>query len=796
MALDPPRDAATPGGMWLHALLGRDAALPLKGPPADELYTAWQQWARQGQVAGDDVFRITFRLEPPEHADAPWTLAYLLQATDDPSLLVPVRDIWRERGRFFTYLDRRFEHPHERLLTGLGFAARLFPPLDASLRQSAPDHADLTLEEAFTFLKEAAPLLEQSGFGMLVPAWWQGKGARVRARAKVKAPPNEKGVLSFDKMVSFSWELALGNQPLDLEEFERLVALKLPLVQVRGEWVVLDPEQMQEALNFFKQRSGKLSTLEALQMGLSGDSQSMPPGVEIDDLEAEGWLGEALRGLQQPHTLDLLPQPEALHATLRPYQERGYSWLAFLQRYGMGACLADDMGLGKTIQAIALLLYQRDTLQQHAPALLICPTSVVGNWLHEVQRFAPSLRALVHQGPARAQGDAFAEAAQQHDLVLTSYPLLQRDRDTLTAVQWSTVILDEAQNIKNASTKQAQAARALPSTHRVALTGTPVENRLTELWSMLTFLNPGYLGSEAAFRREFARPIERAADPDATARLRQLTAPFILRRLKTDKRIISDLPEKIEQKEYCGLTPEQVTLYEAVVQDALRQIEETDSESSSQIKRHGQVLAMLLKLKQVCNHPAQFLKDGSAMEGRSGKLARLLDLLNEIYEAGDRTLIFTQFAELGELLRGYLRERFYEDVLFLHGGTKARERDAMIRRFQAPGGPTVFLLSIKAGGTGLNLTAASHVIHFDRWWNPAVENQATDRAFRIGQQRTVQVHKFLCSGTLEEHIDEMIENKRALAENVLGNDESWLTHLSTSQLRDLVTLRREALADE
>jgi len=553
---------------------------------------------------------------------------------------------------------------------------------------------------------------------------------------------------------------------------------------------------MQEALNFFKKRAGKLSTLEALQMGLSGDSQSVPPGVEIDDLEAEGWLGEALRGLQQPHTLDLLPQPEALSATLRPYQERGYSWLAFLQRYGMGACLADDMGLGKTIQAIALLLYQRDTLQQHAPALLICPTSVVGNWLHEVQRFAPSLRALVHQGPERAQGDAFAAAAQQHELVLTSYPLLQRDRDTLTAVQWSTVILDEAQNIKNASTKQAQAARALPSTHRVALTGTPVENRLTELWSMLTFLNPGYLGSEAAFRREFARPIERAADPDATARLRQLTAPFILRRLKTDKRIISDLPEKIEQKEYCGLTPEQVTLYEAVVQDALRQIEETDSESSSQIKRHGQVLAMLLKLKQVCNHPAQFLKDGSAMEGRSGKLARLLDLLNEIYEAGDRTLIFTQFAELGELLRGYLRERFYEDVLFLHGGTKARERDALIRRFQAPGGPTVFLLSIKAGGTGLNLTAASHVIHFDRWWNPAVENQATDRAFRIGQQRTVQVHKFLCSGTLEEHIDEMIENKRALAENVLGNDESWLTHLSTSQLRDLVTLRREALANE
>jgi SNF2 family DNA or RNA helicase len=454
------------------------------------------------------------------------------------------------------------------------------------------------------------------------------------------------------------------------------------------------------------------------------------------------------------------------------------------------------MGLGKTIQALALLLHQREQDTRQAPALLVCPTSVVSNWQHEAQRFAPTLRVLVHQGPARKQGKSFARAAQKHDLVLTSYPLLQRDRDTLTAVSWGTVILDEAQNIKNASTKQAQAARALPSAHRIALTGTPVENRLTELWSMLSFLNPGYLGSEAAFRRTFARPIERTSDAQATARLKQLTMPFILRRLKTDTRIINDLPEKIEQKEYCTLTPEQVTLYEAVVQDALQQIDDTDRSESPQIKRHGQVLAMLTKLKQVCNHPAQFLKDGSALDGRSGKLTRLLDLLGTITDAGERVLIFTQFAAFGELLRGYLRERLYEDVLFLHGGTPARERDALIRRFQAPGGPAVFVLSIKAGGTGLNLTAASHVIHIDRWWNPAVENQATDRAFRIGQQRTVQVHTFMCAGTLEEHIDAMIEHKRALAEQVLGTDESWLTQLSTSQLRDLVMLRQEAAVND
>ncbi|MFP4439279.1 MAG: DEAD/DEAH box helicase [Chloroflexaceae bacterium] len=795
LALTSTLPATTPGGKWLQALLGKDSLVPLKGPAADALYKSWQDWSGQGQVAGDDVFRITFRLEPPAEAEQPWELTYLLQATDEPSLLVPVKDIWRERGAAFTYLDRRFEHPQERLLTGLGFAARLFPPLQNSLRQAAPDRATLDTTEAFTFLKEATPLLEQSGFGVLVPAWLQGKGARLQAKAQVKTPPNEKGVLSFEKMISFSWELALGDQPLDLAEFERLVALKMPLVQVRGQWVVLDPEHMQQALRFFKQRGGSMSLIEALRLGLGGDGQVLPPGVEVAGVEAEGWLGEALRGLSNPQQLDLLPPPDGLQATLRPYQVRGYSWLAFLQRFGLGACLADDMGLGKTVQTISLLLHDREQEAQPAPTLLVCPTSVIGNWQREVQRFAPALRVLVHQGTGRPQGDPFVQAAQEHDLVLTSFPLLARDRDTLTGVEWGAVVLDEAQNIKNAGTKQAQAARALTAPTRIALTGTPVENRLTELWSIMAFLNPGYLGNETAFRRDFARPIERTGDENATARLRRLTAPFILRRLKTDKTIIADLPDKIEKKEYCRLTPEQATLYESVVRDALQQIENADTEENA-IQRKGLVLAMLMKLKQVCNHPAQFLKDGSAFADRSGKLARLSELLEEIYAAGDRVLIFTQFAELGEMLRLHLSERLYEDVLFLHGGTKARERDGLVRRFQAPGGPTVFILSIKAGGTGLNLTAANHVVHFDRWWNPAVENQATDRAFRIGQQRNVEVHKFVCTGTLEERIDEMIESKRTLAEQVLGSDESWLTSLSTNQLRDLVALRQDAIASE
>jgi SNF2 family DNA or RNA helicase len=381
--------------------------------------------------------------------------------------------------------------------------------------------------------------------------------------------------------------------------------------------------------------------------------------------------------------------------------------------------------------------------------------------------------------------------AADHDVVITSYPLLARDRESLTGMSWRMAVLDEAQNIKNSETRQAQAARAIQSGGRLALTGTPVENRLSELWSIMAFLNPGYLGGETEFRRSFSRPIERANDAEAAAQLRRLTAPFILRRLKTDRSIISDLPEKLEMKVFVPLTQEQATLYEAAVRDALSQIESADDEGE-QTKRRGLVLAMLTRLKQICNHPAHFLKDGSALDDRSGKLTRLDEMLEEVLAANDRALIFTQFAEMGGLLQLHLSQRLSTEVLFLHGGTPAKARDGLVRRFQAPEGPPIFILSLKAGGVGLNLTRASHVFHFDRWWNPAVEDQATDRAFRIGQTQNVQVHKFVCGGTLEEKIDEMIEGKRALAAQVLGAGEAWLTELSTAQLRELVALRRDA----
>jgi SNF2 family DNA or RNA helicase len=506
-------------------------------------------------------------------------------------------------------------------------------------------------------------------------------------------------------------------------------------------------------------------------------------------VDAEGWFGDLLGQMSDHARLKPLPPPTGFVGQLRHYQTTGFAWLAFLRQFGFGACLADDMGLGKTIQTIALLLHLRGANgKKRQPALLVCPTSVVSNWQHEVARFAPSLRVLIHHGTAREK-ENFTREARRHELVVTSYALLHRDEKLLSEVEWGEVILDEAQNIKNPDTRQAKAARKLRAAHRIALTGTPVENRLAELWSLFQFLNPGYLGSQEAFRANFARPIERMQAPDASRRLKSLVGPFILRRVKTDPNVIRDLPAKNEMKVFCTLTREQATLYEAVVRDSLRQIEESEG-----IQRRGLVLATMLKLKQVCNHPAHFLGDGPALADRSGKLNRLAEMLDEVRAVKERALIFTQFAEMGALLKPYLQDALGDEVLFLHGGTPAAARAKMVERFQSDShGPTAFILSIKAGGTGLNLTRANHVFHFDRWWNPAVENQATDRAFRIGQTKNVQVYKFLCAGTMEERIDEMIERKLALAESIVGTSEAWITELSTEQLREIFTLREEAL---
>lgn len=774
------------GAAWLSALTAADSLLNLPMAEAESLFKTWQTWAGQNDAAGNSAFRIAFRLDAPEDdANPNWQLDYLLQAIDEPSLIVSANQIWSGQGD--RYLQQRFDQPQERLLRGLAFAGRLFSPILDSLRSTAPASATFDTGQAYSFLQEAAPLLQASGFRVLLPRWWGGKKARLSARAKVSGGKQSgKSRLTLDTLVRYEYQVMLSGEPIDRAEFMRLAELKQPLVRLRGQWVLLDAAQIEAGLKFFERGSGELSLDEALRLGL-GNAEAHG-GIPVENVRADGWLKTLLDTLQKPEKIKTLAPPDDLQAELRPYQQRGYSWLAFLRRYGLGACLADDMGLGKTIQTITLLLDVKGQSPRIPPALIVCPTSVVGNWRHEIQQFAPGIKIHTHQGTERLSGKVFLKQLKGVDVVLTSYPLLARDRETLESVEWSTVVLDEAQNIKNSTTKQAQAARALKSNCRIALTGTPVENRLTELWSILHFLNPGYLGSEKSFRQRFANPIEKLDDVDAAKRLKQLTAPFILRRLKTDPTIISDLPEKMEMKVYTNLTTEQGTLYEAVVKEVMERIENADAEGDN-MSRRGLVLSLLMQLKQICNHPAQYLKDGSSLDARSGKLSRLSEMLEEVYATDDRALVFTQFAEMGELLRDHLRIMFYDEPLWLHGGTKVKEREDMIRRFQAERGPKVFILSLKAGGVGLNLTRANHVFHFDRWWNPAVENQATDRAFRIGQMRNVQVHKFVCAGTLEEKIDEMIESKKALAMRIIGADESWLTELDTASLRDLVQLR-------
>jgi SNF2 family DNA or RNA helicase len=598
----------------------------------------------------------------------------------------------------------------------------------------------------------------------------------------------------MESLVNYKWKLSLGETELTEAEFRALAKLKSPLVQIRGQWVSLDAEQIEAAIKFWEQHQleGEMSLLDAMKLGLGGETSA--GGLPIDGIESDKWLSSWLKKLEQADKLEQLSQPKGLDGQLRPYQLYGYSWLAFLRKWGMGACLADDMGLGKTIQTISLLLHEKGTKKKlSAPVLLIAPTSVVTNWEREIGRFAPGLQTYIHRGASRMRGEEMRDAVKGQDVVLTSYPIARLDAESFQSTKWLAVILDEAQNIKNPEAKQTQAIRKINAEFRIALTGTPVENRLSELWSIMHFLNPGYLGAHKSFRENFSLPIERYQDEEAIKQLKQLTAPFILRRVKTDPRVISDLPEKVETKVYCSLTEEQATLYEAVVQDVMKKIEEEDG-----IKRRGLVLSMMMQLKQICNHPVQYLhqkRKGSAdvtLDNRSGKLERLGELLEEVLADNDRALIFTQFAEMGEMLAEYLPKAFGAATQFLHGGTSAKMRDQMVNRFQEDEhAPPIFILSLKAGGTGLNLTRANHVFHFDRWWNPAVENQATDRAFRIGQKRNVQVHKFVTTGTLEEMIDDMIESKKGLAQAVVGSGENWLTEMSTDELRRVVALRRQ-----
>jgi SNF2 family DNA or RNA helicase len=789
---------------WTQALRQPEGTLKLTRAENQLLVQQIRDWQRPFLRLINAPFRLCFRLEEPgmgdegaaadgddlffPDAETEWRIHYLLQAREDPSLLAPAEIVWKPKRGTDTALKALGPKAREGLLAALGQAASLCPAIEKSLRDAAPVGYALDTDGAFHFLGEEATLLEQNGFGVMLPASWTGKRrVKLATRVQAKTRFESKAGMTLDRVLDVRWEIVLGETGLTPRELLALAKLKAPLVRVRGQWVQLSATEIQAALALQKRGKDTFTGHELLRLALGAEKAG---GLEVNSIEADGPLGELLAGLAAGESIAPLEPPPGLTATLRPYQVRGYAWLEFLTRWGLGACLADDMGLGKTVQTLALLQRLREAGETR-PALLICPTSVVGNWYKESSRFTPELPVMIHHGIGREKSETFAEQAQSHAMVLSSYGLLHRDLPLLQGVEWAAVILDEAQNIKNAATKQAKAARALRAERRIALTGTPVENNVGDLWSIQDFLNPGFLGNANRFRQEFFIPVQVQRDTDAMERLQRLTGPFVLRRLKTDRAIIQDLPDKLEMKVYCTLTREQASLYAAVVQQA-----EAVLEGAEGMSRRGLILSTLLRLKQVCNHPAQFLADHSPVPGRSGKLARLTEMLEEIQAMGERTLVFTQFAEMGHLLQSDLREQLGREVLFLHGGLSKTQRDRMVERFQnEPSGPPVFILSIKAGGTGLNLTRANHVFHFDRWWNPAVENQATDRAFRIGQTRQVEVHKFVCLGTVEERIDELIERKRTLAEQIVGSGEGWITELSTDELKNLFRLRTEAVGD-
>ena len=812
---------------WLSALLGRNRVMGGSAEDNAEIAAQVRSWVGRLDQPEAAAPRLCFSLVEPEDdadpAQAAWRVRFDLRSAENDEPL-DISKIWTEPQGSPSILTRHLAGRRQRLMAELARAAEVFPELQTALRKASSTGVELTTGGAHAFLREWAQLLKARGFDVTLPDWATRTDRQLGLKLVVRPPdipagdeasgmPSEISVGSFglSTLLDFDWRIAVGDETVSLEDFERIASHKAPLVKLLGSWVSMDWDAAELALKFVASRpAGKMTLADALR--LAGGAVDLDTGLPVVGLLGTSWLEQLLEWAPDV-AIEPLQQPASFVGTLRPYQRRGLEWLVFLDRLGIGACLADDMGLGKTIQLIALLLHEReqhkggpesagvgDGLGKHpdslsapvGPTLLFAPMSVVGNWEREVRRFGPSLRVLVHHGPDRLLGEAFVDAARRHDLVITTYGLAQRDLKSLAEVSWHRVALDEAQKIKNPGANQTLAIRALPGIHRVALTGTPVENHLSELWSIMEMLNPTLLGSASSFRERFAVPVERMGDQQRARQLRRMIRPFLLRRLKSDPEVECDLPEKMEMRVYCNLTPEQAAYYERLVSEMLQEVD-----SATGIRRRGLILATLTRLKQVCNHPEHLLRRNGPLDRRSGKCERLVEMLEELLDEGDAALIFTQYREMGHILERLLSDRLQTSLFFLHGGTPAKRREQMIQQFQSPDNPTrLFLLSLRAGGFGLNLTRANHVFHFDRWWNPAVEDQATDRAHRIGQTRRVQVHKFVCIGTIEDRIDQVLADKSALADHIMGSGDEWLTGLSSRELREYLSLSSEAVAEE
>ena len=648
-----------------------------------------------------------------------------------------------------------------------------------------------------TFLREDLARLQALGFDVVLPAWLKDlKQSKMRVRVSTGNVSTKK-VAGLDDILTFKWQFSMNGQSISPEQFKKLVEEKREFIRIGTEWFRVDANWMQEMRTLMQQAEDESWTVRELLFRELPEDLSLPLEEEDADdemrddpifaFELQQSLKSYMEQLQEKKGLPTVPVPTPLQAELRPYQHEGFEWLVFMREQGFGACLADDMGLGKTVQLISYLLHLYETIEDTKPAIIICPTSVLGNWQKELARFAPSLIVHTHYQANRAKEDAFKQLVEKEKphVILSTYGTVSQDAEFLQEVEWETVVLDEAQNIKNMQTLQSRAIRKLNGKHHIALTGTPVENRLSELWAIFDFIHKGYLGSFGRFNEEFILPVERDESESHKQKLRTKIQPFLLRRTKRDPHLQLNLPDKQESHDYCPLTTEQASLYEGYILETLDQLEQLTG-----FQKKGRVLKMLSKLKQLCNHPALYLKepfeDAESMLTRSTKLERIVQMATEIVDNGEQCLIFTQYIGMGQLLQHCFSELYNIDAPFLTGAMPKQQRDRLVEAFQAGEFP-IFILSLKAGGTGLNLTAANHVLHADRWWNPAVENQATDRAYRIGQTQFVQVHKFVTIGTIEEKIDKMLAQKSALSEELIQSSK-WLTELEDDELRDLMKL--------
>jgi superfamily II DNA or RNA helicase len=718
-----------------------------------------------------DQVRITLRVEAPAEVLEGGGVVVVLQAheADDDTHVVDADQLWLGENHGFSRRAR------VNVSLALRAAAKVWPPLDRLQRQQVPDRMVLDADELADLLEHGLEDLDRANVDVFWPRGLRGElipQARVEVTHGPREGPLYEGLFGPGALFEFDWRLALGDDALTDDEMAVLAGATTPVIRLRDNWMIIDPVIARRARK--RKAAQKLKPVVALQSALTGT-------IEVDGETVEVHPGATLLKVRErivdAATVSPLEAPPALDATLRDYQRHGLTWLAELTGARLGACLADDMGLGKTVTLIALHLHRRQRALAVGPTLVVCPASLMGNWEAEIHRFAPGVAVRRFHGTSRDL------SGFDDGFVLTTYGTMRRDHQSLATVGWDLVVADEAQHIKNATSSTARNLRTIHSQCRVALTGTPVENNLTELWAILDWATPGLLGSRSAFRKVWAAPIESGVDPAVARRFAQLVEPFLLRRRKSDPGIAPELPAKTETDHVIGLTREQVVLYEALVRESMDKIERSDEAT-----RRGLVLALLTGLKQICNHPAHYLRQaGGRLRGRSEKLDLCDELLGTILSENGSVLVFTQYVAMARLLERHFAVASIP-TLFLHGGTPVRAREQMVRDFQAGAAP-VFLLSLKAGGTGLNLTEADHVIHFDRWWNPAVEDQATDRAHRIGQTRAVQVHRLVTEGTIEQRIGLLLQRKRSLAESVLGSGEVALTELSNEELRDLVTLR-------